>query len=80
MDGQPSRLVAEPVLLDARDEVAVIALGEDVRDLALAVEALAKNERAVENYSRTSEARGVSASSERRAAGPELPNASSTCP
>ena len=50
----------------------MIALGEDVRDFALAVEALAEDERAVEHYadySRTSEARGVSASSERSAAG-----------
>ena len=80
VDGEPAGAVAEVVLLDARDEVAVIALGEDVRDFVLAIEALAEDERARQHYSRTSEARGVSASSGRSAAGAALPIASSTWP
>ena len=80
MHREPSRIEAVPFLFDPGDEIAVIALGENVRDFALAVQALAKDQRGIEHYSRTSEARGVSASSERRAAGPVLPNASSTWP
>ena len=77
--GEAAGLEREVGGFDLGDEIAVIAGGKHAGDLVFAIEAAAKNQRWQAVY-RTSQARGVSASSGASAAGPALPTASSICP
>ena len=80
VDGEPAGLVAEAVVLDARDEVAVVALGEHAATSCLQIEALAEDQGALRILA---DVRDRAASARRAAAAPRepaLPNASSTWP